>query len=1199
MKIFKKAISLVLVFAMLASFAGMTGYRYSPASIIANAVDPKVSSNRPVDSKAGTNTVTIDMPPVLYKNSSGTIVNSVNGTTLDTVLNFTLPGNTTSATVKAVSLSSDSTVIKTWSFTGGGAKTVDFNNENGNTLTEGATYMILRLDYKVTVANTPYDTPRNSIVDTNKNEIVNTDYDNDGDVDAPFLDVNIYGDYPDVSVADTVEVTYTQYIACYVESIPVLRVGWQGDLKRRRGITSSEKKKNNTVLSEYQYMDLSGLLGNGTNIYGTFKNNGNGTTPSTSMSGLSGLFYQWGTNEQADGSSARGYWTGTSRALGSSPTSYATFGAKIYYDISVSPTRTFTLTHQFTSTSHSDPKYTNAIEAYYAKINSNVNSQTHEYNGSEWSTAGSSTTGYSADTSGDSANEDYVSYNNANAIWQSGGNEPSGDINNGDTSTKKTATYTIDLNNAYFDSKVYSQLVTQLNTDENSDGWYPVRACFVTGYHIDVFPVDRSTEHKVIEEAISKNFIEAEMDASWWSAYRTEVLYAYYLCGALGNDNGVKALFDNLMTDGKQTDNANLRFKVANYSELANAIINTPDYDRGNAAMTSATANPYIIQPGQAYLDLIGYNTTDPQNGVYGNYAGNGVNNLAEYSIYRYSGAYFYTEESWLNYAKERYYADNIFEYYNETVPYQTFWYGSAPNPNKTPNALYCYIQPTVDAATQRLLDARAALELRTLGGLKMRNDYNDNGRFVKDSSGNQVIGYDAIIAYLEAKIPTDKITYYSGLSEDGSQLVETEMLKYDTSTLITKLNDIKANYKAADTVVDKGIAFEAAIADFLKEVDNVLTNKKNRTQFTGWNALFTQLSKMAGGETINATNILDKFQLIYVDDTDKTTYNAINAQVKAYELYAETNNTFAGDTSEINSGMNNQDVLDSYVLGLYNVLMGQLPSKQVVDAATEVKDYPATQTFKVYNYENMGKTLPDEVCKFTTDSISALKTAANDAAAVKYTMLTTPLADLTAAATAVSNLKNLKTDTPAGVLEYVAPVTKYLDTAVSFARGELYAADGVYKTTPVTNPAGTQTVNVNLYSADSIAQLEYVLNEAAQIKTNVSNGTITWSNQIEIDKITFALYEETSDDTPFLLGDAVGSDVAYAYRNWAASNNMVWTTTKWDTYLYSERSQAYMGSSGYGLQPGPAYYGFLEAEIKGNTIIKTVTNEETGETTT
>ena len=37
MKIFKKAISLVLVFAMLASFAGMTGYKYSPMSIEAQA----------------------------------------------------------------------------------------------------------------------------------------------------------------------------------------------------------------------------------------------------------------------------------------------------------------------------------------------------------------------------------------------------------------------------------------------------------------------------------------------------------------------------------------------------------------------------------------------------------------------------------------------------------------------------------------------------------------------------------------------------------------------------------------------------------------------------------------------------------------------------------------------------------------------------------------------------------------------------------------------------------------------------------------------------------------------------------------------------------------------------------------------------------------------------------------------------------
>ncbi len=100
MKIFKKAISLVLVFAMLASFAGMTGY--SPLSIKANAVtngiefqypNPVTSADRPRDTFAGQNElITFDVPPTLYTTGDGKVANTAYGVNYDTVINVTVPG---------------------------------------------------------------------------------------------------------------------------------------------------------------------------------------------------------------------------------------------------------------------------------------------------------------------------------------------------------------------------------------------------------------------------------------------------------------------------------------------------------------------------------------------------------------------------------------------------------------------------------------------------------------------------------------------------------------------------------------------------------------------------------------------------------------------------------------------------------------------------------------------------------------------------------------------------------------------------------------------------------------------------------------------------------------------------------------------------------------------------------------------------
>lgn len=113
-KDFKRVISMILVVAMLASFAGIPGIADYVPSIEAHAAattparpttaDPvdlvytiPASSGKPNGSFAATNQATLDVPPILYSDGTN-IVGSVtaNGTTysgLDTTLSVTVPGD--------------------------------------------------------------------------------------------------------------------------------------------------------------------------------------------------------------------------------------------------------------------------------------------------------------------------------------------------------------------------------------------------------------------------------------------------------------------------------------------------------------------------------------------------------------------------------------------------------------------------------------------------------------------------------------------------------------------------------------------------------------------------------------------------------------------------------------------------------------------------------------------------------------------------------------------------------------------------------------------------------------------------------------------------------------------------------------------------------------------------------------------------
>ncbi|MBR4049384.1 MAG: hypothetical protein IKK09_02700 [Clostridia bacterium] len=1259
---------------------GVTKYGYAEVDVVFPPSSPsnKTTSVTPLDSKNGINhpenVATIDCPTVFYTDGQY-IQSSASGTPLDTDIDIDLPDNTTSATISCINFADD-TVIS--------GLQIDVIESNGNinfagwdaTALDGNTpnKIYMRLDYTVTnVAHTPYSNETGNVIDTS--------YDERGSLTTAYID-----DEYDVALPDTVEeVTYTQYLAVYHTPLPAHKMAEVMEVSGRQGVG------NRGQAGFYQGFDLSKLLAiSGVNLFTTvvgtadasgqggaivgdnyLAKNGDGTINynpyadggwtnnykknddtsylttgsniiynSASGSTISGpghdkytaTLYNWPNNGDSDH-----WYISYKDGKGGGQTGYASANATIYIDSQ----------KNFGSSGISVP-VTTVWSNYNANINGcNINTGASYYTVRKLTQELSSSytwSGYWADGS-----DDYPG---------KAGNPTTPSVSKdlyfgtGAASSEYTSDYTGWSDGAY--KKTTLTITNSSKPAVGSTNYYCLMSrpqleqgntyCLYLPYTFYIHSVDREKHHRAINAAKTNNYVKAEMDATWWEEYRKEVLLSYIGCGDLQDSTGVTSGeltggTNNYWADGIESENP--KYKIANLDEFEAAVTRAPAYDRGTSQRDQV--NLLNLWPmGSKFLDVVSYTTqvengatlimpeNDPANGAtyYNNdTGGNGVTTNDNPSIYRYNGAYFYTDDTWYDYARERYYAVNILNYNpNSTTPYSAFWYGAGGLAQNGLIFTELYYQDTINAVTDRLNTAYNNLELRTLADFKMRNDKSptkdydgdgteDNvttggGAWVYDSTGKQVIGFDAIMAYLASLIPTDTYTYYTTVSdangngkidaldldEDGyiDDLNPRTAQVYDTNLLEIQLSVMQDQFHEDDTVVAQGLRFEEAIENFLALVEITLRNPQDANN-DAWTQIFTYLN----GTSV-AGNLRPSAGLKAVNFVDEVTkiYTLTTAERNNFQSLIDTYNTAAAPdpiTYVTTRNALSQGSINTAIGNFFVALQAAFPSIKVVEGGTQANNIAKdpTAVFEIYA-PNQSANITQSI--YTADSIAALEAAVNaELGTNSYQFSTTTWQSLVDRYDTIVNWATVHnaTTNPDGKLVSSKVNTDRMDIALQNAQNAL-AAD---KTSiSVTSPDGKTTVAHGKYTPKSVAELEFVIDQAQNIDRNQ-----LYTNQLAVDMITFALWDEC-DDTKGLL---LTSDTALAPRTWSydASGNPTGYTDNWGSvimksFLYGERVEEGNGTD-EGLKPNTAYYGFLEAEIKGNTIIKTVTNEETGETTT
>lgn len=1223
MKNFKKAISLVLVFAMLASFAGMTGYKYSPMSIEAHAAygsndlqyNVPSTTDKPYDSLSGLNELTqFDVPSVLYRNGSS-IINSITSVVstepvpLNTKISITFPSKATSATLYLVSWGEngkggqygqdDDVVLKTIPLTiSGGKATYDMVNAGtlDSEFTSGG-YICYRLDYVCTVSH----------------------IDEDG---------NKY--------SNNTTATYTQYATSVLKEIPQYKAVWQAGTRRLgcdhfNDHSDYPNVNGGYTFSTYNTMDFSSVLGVvGTNIRTSVRSDDGAfcTEDTYAFSGAidfagshdSGFknsdkyslgFFWWpGTIDDSDNEKRN--FVGAQQSSGTKDNdtkdSYETVGGAIYYDKDLVSSLTLGVNFAKTSVKGSSSHTAAAIVEYYEswftkskfdgkEISGKANGTTYPSGNSGWTEIGANGI----------TSLDQIKYTNKSASSGSTVSGVSGSGNVNGTTTSATRTYTF-TNLKGATSGKYLQLVTELCSDwyhkfkqffgNVKDHW--LYADQIMGWHVDLIPRDRSASRTLKNNAVAYNYIKDEMDPEWWREYRKNVLNAYFNLGSLESEGNPLDI-----TDSYQN---NPVYEGIDYNELYAEIYAsgaTPKYERGSV---NDNAESSWYKKGSEYAATVDYTNTLRKDGSGADYTsasdgGNGVNNLTSAALYRYMGAYFYTPETWQTYATLRFDAVNLLNYPQSTrgILKNSFGYGHS-QANFTGYhqtsliheaygslraGLACYKQAEIDQMVDDLKAAKQALDngsnYLTLAGFKMRNDYDGGGAWVV-SNGTQVIGYSAIIAYLDSLIPREKFTYYSGLKDsDGDgfmdTLVESEKQLYDTTELETALANLKNQYKAEDTVISKGIAFEAEIKAFLQLVKETKDNPV-RAENDIWKEIFkfintTLADKYRPSDGIIANGFADAIERIAgeaygVYTLTEAQKNNFNALITTYNTAADpdSNNDYKSKKKATEQGPIN-DAVNSF----FEALKQSFPSLLVSEAATNALAVPNApgSTFEVYAPEqNANK----QYSKYDPTSIGNLQTkVAEDLAGNSFQFNKTKWSTIDMLATTISNRATFENEGKGGQLRQAYVVTEHMNTAL--AKAESYITPDKLTQT-LTSPSG-ETVEWSYYTAQSVAELQYVIDQAKKV-----DAEQPYENQLAVDKLTFALYDEADDSIDNLLT----SDWPVAPRVWAYDDNGMptgytdgWGASIFATNLYGDRLAAANGTD-EGLKPNTAYYEFLIKEL-------------------
>ncbi len=505
-------------------------------------------------------------------------------------------------------------------------------------------------------------------------------------------------------------------------------------------------------------------------------------------------------------------------------------------------------------------------------------------------------------------------------------------------------------------------------------------------------------------------------------------------------------------------------------------------------------------------------------------------------------------------------------------------------------------------------------IRVAALLGIKTLADY-------EDTTHGYGKGYESIKEKMTAEINALKAKNYTYYELDGSELKEVTVYPYSaTAELEAQLDAILALYTSVKDTDGSDLSDEkayyqnaekltTAIASYSTDYQAQL-NKKFAVNDDAWNAIVTKLSENIG-VTLNGSNLVTELGKVYdgfdiaAEGETQTYREKLQAIVNRYIAAA------ANKDDALANGNAKQNTMNAVIKDFRDALN---VTKKATDALSKAKAVIADANsdgnkVDVYDYahDSANKAVANaKVSKYTVDSLAQLESKANEKAAEEYNILTDGKTKINAAVAVIDGYNALVSE--GGVLVKAEAETEYLEKAKAYAEKLL-----AEKKLTIANPdkgentpeAAEDDVQHEKYTAQSVAELEYVINEAADLLTALNEGTVenSMDNQLSVDKLTFALYEEADDSLTYMLPTEI--DNQYRYWIYDSTTGKVTPDTSgspsgWEikdatfkSKLYSaeERARDNNGKD-LGLKYGPAYYGFLDQEINHVNASFASTNE-------
>lgn len=442
-------------------------------------------------------------------------------------------------------------------------------------------------------------------------------------------------------------------------------------------------------------------------------------------------------------------------------------------------------------------------------------------------------------------------------------------------------------------------------------------------------------------------------------------------------------------------------------------------------------------------------------------------------------------------------------------------------------------------------------------------------------SSYSGATGYSAILEQMRGEINALKATTYEYWSFENNTLVKVENADAYNSAALVAIDDaltafVNKGFADTDTYYSEAENLTNAINTYRLELETAKTSA-NPINNSAWEAMCAQVRANLGlADSVTGNALVTAIADVY----DGFDIMGIAAIINNY------NNANNGTVLTINSGTTtNQQLVNDYTVQLKSALDAAYKVKALATKATEVVNAATSEgKFNVYDYahDNQGAFTNMQSDSYTPESLAELQTQANAIADTTFSVLTTSQATITGKADEIAALGHGGANC---VLVNQGAVTTYLEKAKAYAQNLLdnKSAEAVYYDDNSLN------ITYDKYTAESMAQLQFLINKADALLAD-ADKTSDRANQWELDRMTFALYDEADDSLDYMLrvDDYLGSDyITWQYDENGAITAVVFNIDETDvnTFFYGERAQGENGQA-YGLVLVPAKYTLLTAEI-------------------